>query len=191
MSVHPRSTGRSPWAVGCPAPEILLPQSPSRHGKTVCLQRRKQKLAFYLYTAKTCANACHTSHQILWEQTQERKPVMKGRDRQLTHQCWQEHQPADASPTPFPSLCQAQAPPAAHHLGWALTPLPPHTRRHQGTYNSTNPRKKQAALTGSTCVWRPLKLLFPLLPSALLWATKSNSAVLRACTKAATHLSDP
>lgn len=166
----------------------FCPRAHPGMGKQVSLQHRKQKPAFYpSYTAKTCANACHTSHQTLWE----RKPVMQGRDRQLTHQRCREYQPADASPTPIPPLCQAQAPLAAHHLGWALTPPLPRTSRCQGTYHSTNPRKKQAALTGSTCVWRPLKPFFPLLPSALLWATESNSAALRACTKAATHLSDP
>lgn len=170
----------------------FCPRAHPGMGKQVSLPQRKQKPASYAsYTAKTCANACHTSHQTLWEQTWEKHPVMQGRDRQLTQRSWQEHQPADASPTPFPALCQAQAPLAAHHLGWALTHLLPRTSRRQGTYHCTNPRKKQAALTGSTCAWRPLKLFLPLLPSALLWATKSNSAVLGACTKAATHLSDP
>lgn len=93
---------------------------------------------------------------------------------------------------PFPPHCQAPATPTALQQGWTFIPPLPRTSRRQGTYHSAKPRKKQAALTVSMCVRRPLiNSFFPLLPSALLWATKSNSAALRACTEAATHLSDP
>lgn len=97
-------------------------------------------------------------------------------------------------PNPFPSLCQAQAAPTAHQQGRAFIPPLPRTGGRQGTYHSAKPRKQQAALTISMCAQRPLInsfFFFPSLPSALLWATKSNSAELGACNDAATHLSDP
>lgn len=94
----------------------------------------------------------------LWEQTRARKPTAttRGRGWQRRHQGWQEHQSAAASPALSPSLCQARATLTAHQRGWTFFPPLPRTSGRQGTYHSAKPRKKQAALTVSMCVRRPL-----------------------------------